>query len=57
MVSSDNLPSHPEALDYLADEFVASGYDFRTVVRMIVSTEAYQRAHLPVTVTANVRRE
>src|SRR5262249_33199931 len=54
---SDNLPSHPETLDYLADEFVASGYDFRTLVRMIVTSEAYQRAHLPMTVDATVRRE
>ncbi len=53
----DNAPSHPETLDYLADEFVASGYDFRALVRSIVSSEAYQRAHLPVTVDAVVRQE
>jgi hypothetical protein len=53
---ADNEPSHPETLDYLADEFVASGYDFRTLVRMIVTTEAYQRAHFPRKVEATVRR-
>ena len=54
---SDNAPSHPETLDFLADEFVASGYDFRALVRSIVSTQAYQRSHLPVTVDATVRQE
>lgn len=43
----DNPPSHPKTLDYLADEFVASGYDFRWLVRAIVTTQAYQRGHLP----------
>lgn len=45
--SEKNQPSHPKTLDYLADEFVANGYDFRSLVRMIVSTNAYQRAHVP----------
>jgi Protein of unknown function (DUF1553)/Protein of unknown function (DUF1549) len=44
---ADNPPALPEALDYLADEFVASDYDLRTLVRLIVSSEAYQRAHAP----------
>lgn len=43
----DNPPVHPAALDYLADEFVASDYDLRTLVRMIVTSDAYQRAHAP----------
>ncbi len=54
---ADNAPSHKETLDYLADEFVASGYDFRALVRSVVATQAYQRAHLPVTVDAAVRQE
>jgi hypothetical protein len=45
--SEKNQPSHPKTLEYLADEFVANGYDFRQLVRMIVSTNAYQRAHVP----------
>jgi hypothetical protein len=43
----DNPPSHPKTLDYLADEFVASGFDFRFLIATIVRTEAYQRGHLP----------
>jgi len=44
--SEGNPPSHPETLDWLADEFVASGYDLRTLVRLVVTSEAYQRGHL-----------
>lgn len=43
----DNPPAHPQAMDYLAEEFVASDFDLRTLVRMIVTSEAYQRAHAP----------
>ncbi|MBA4186719.1 MAG: hypothetical protein C0467_01750 [Planctomycetaceae bacterium] len=44
---NDNPPSHPKTLDYLADEFVASGYDFRFLVATIARTAAYERGHLP----------
>jgi hypothetical protein len=41
--SEFNGPSHPETLDYLADEFVAHGYDVAWLIREIVSSRAYQR--------------
>lgn len=44
--SENNPPSHPETLDYLAQEFVACGYNFRSLVRAIVSSRAYQRGQL-----------
>lgn len=44
--SAGNPPSHPAALDVLADEFVASGYDMRHLTRLVVTTQAYQRASL-----------
>lgn len=44
--SDNNKPSHPKTLDFLADEFVANGYDLKTLVRMIVTSETYQRDHL-----------
>lgn len=44
-LSDSNPPSHPTTLDYLADEFVANGYDLKTLVRMIVTSEPYQRSH------------
>lgn len=43
--SAGNQPSHPRTLDYLADEFVANGYDLRALVRAIVLSDAYQRKH------------
>lgn len=44
--SQNNLPSHPKALDFLAEEFVASGYDLRSLIRLVVTSETYQRDHL-----------
>ncbi len=41
----DNPPSHPQTLDFLADEFVAHGYDLKSLVRMIVTSVPYQRSH------------
>lgn len=38
-----NPPSHPELLDHLAREFVASGYDLKQLVRWICLSDAYQR--------------
>jgi hypothetical protein len=37
-------PSHPELLDWLAAEFQASGWDFQHMIRLIVSSKAYQRS-------------
>ncbi len=36
-----NPPSHPELLDRLSREFVASGYDVKQLIRTICATEAY----------------
>lgn len=47
--TSDNLgvqsepPSHPELLDWLATEFVQSGWDVQHIQRLIVSSYAYQQ--------------
>jgi hypothetical protein len=35
--------SHPELMDYLAREFVQSGYSVRHIERIILKTRAYQR--------------
>ncbi len=37
------FPTHPELLDWLAMEFVASGWDVKHLLRTIVNTEAYRR--------------
>ena len=52
---ADNPAALPEALDYLADEFVASDYDLRTLVRLVVTSEAYQRAHAPSDIEESTR--
>ncbi len=40
-------PTHPELLDRLAQHFKESHYDVRAVVRLIVSSNAYQRSSKP----------
>ena len=52
--SEANPPSHPETLDALAEEFVASGYDIRHLIASIANTQAYQRGRL-VNVAPDVR--
>ena len=39
----ENLPSHPELLDLLAQSFVASGFDLRYLMRAICNSQTYQR--------------
>jgi Protein of unknown function (DUF1549)/Protein of unknown function (DUF1553) len=45
---SDNPGSHPELLDRLAREFVASDFDIRHLFRCICNSQAYQRTSRPV---------
>jgi hypothetical protein len=37
-------PAHPELLDALADEFVASGWDIKHLVRLIVTSRVYRQS-------------
>jgi len=41
---SDNPPTHPALLQMLADEFAASGFDYRELLRQIAQSDAYQRS-------------
>jgi mono/diheme cytochrome c family protein len=36
-------PSHPELLDWLADEFVAKGWSRKQVIRLLVTSATYQQ--------------
>lgn len=36
-------PSHPELLKWLAQQFIASGYDVQELCRLIMTSDAYQR--------------
>lgn len=40
-------PTHPELLDWLSAEFVASGWDIRHIIRLIVTSQAYQASSRP----------
>ena len=38
------VPSHPELLDWLADEFVAKGWSRKHMVRLLVTSTTYQQS-------------
>lgn len=40
-------PSHPNLLDWLAVEFIESGWDIRHMIRLMVSTRAYRLSSVP----------
>ncbi|MCE2693856.1 MAG: DUF1553 domain-containing protein, partial [Verrucomicrobiaceae bacterium] len=40
-------PSHPELLDYLADELLKSGWSLKHMHKLIVMSEAYRRTSFP----------
>jgi len=44
---STNPPSNPELLDYLADEFVQSGYDMKHIFRLVLASRTYQLSSRP----------
>ena len=55
--SAYNEISHTDTLEYLADEFVGSGYDLRAVLRIITGTEAYRRGHHYSDTSEKVRKK
>ncbi len=42
-----NQPSHPQLLDELSAQFVASGFDVRQLIRALCNSETYQRTSKP----------
>jgi hypothetical protein len=40
--------THPEVLSLLSDEFVASGFDLKNLIRCICNSKAYQRTSTPL---------
>ena len=40
------LPTHPELLDWLAVEFVESGWDMKHMIRLLLTSEAYRQSSL-----------
>jgi hypothetical protein len=43
----DTPPSHPELLDWLADDFIRHGYDVKRTVRLILTSRTYQLRYDP----------
>ena len=46
---TSNPPSHPELLDWLAAEFVSSGFDRRHIIQLILKSRTYQQDFQPTT--------
>ncbi len=42
--SQGELPSHPELLDWLATEFIRTGWDIRAMQRLIVTSATYRQS-------------
>ncbi len=40
-------PSHPELLDWLASEFVGSGWSAKTIIRLLVTSAAFRQSSEP----------
>ena len=40
-------PSHPELLDWLASEFVAGGWSLKSLVRVLVTSDAFRQSSAP----------
>jgi hypothetical protein len=44
--SQGEWPTHPELLDWLASEFMQSGWDMKHMVRLIVTSQTYRQSSL-----------
>jgi hypothetical protein len=42
-----NPPSHPELLEWLADDFIKSGFDNKHAIKTIMMSSTYQRSTVP----------
>jgi hypothetical protein len=52
-----NEPTHPQLLDWLAVEFMESGWNMKHLHRLLVTSDAYQRVSSVGDATANVTKD
>ena len=50
-------PSHPELLDFLANEFVDSGWSVKHMHRLIVLSQSYRQSSRPVHEAAGIKKD
>tara|TARA_B110000003_G_scaffold173731_1_gene173325 strand:- start:376 stop:2826 length:2451 start_codon:yes stop_codon:yes gene_type:complete len=55
--SDYNELHHHSTLDFLAQEFIASGYDFRSLVRIITLSDVYRRSALSAKIDIELREK
>lgn len=55
--SDYNELHHPSTLDFLAQEFIASGYDLRSLVRIITLSDVYRRSALSADIDIELRKK
>lgn len=46
-IRADNPPSDPQLLEFLQNDFIASGYDLKHLFRLILNSKTYQLASIP----------
>ncbi len=49
-------PSHPELLDWLATEFIRTGWDVKQLVRTLVTSATYRQSSKDAPIAAEIRR-
>ncbi|MDD4921804.1 MAG: DUF1553 domain-containing protein [Bacteroidales bacterium] len=42
-----NLPSNPALMNYLTEQFIASGYDMKSFIRLVLNSATYQSVSVP----------
>lgn len=52
--TNGTLPTHPELLDWLADDFVKHGWSMKHTLRLLLTSEAFQRSSQHDSVSARI---
>ncbi|MGB0644027.1 MAG: DUF1549 domain-containing protein, partial [Akkermansiaceae bacterium] len=52
--TNGTLPTHPELLDWLADDFVKHGWSMKHTLRLLLNSNAFQRSSQPNSAAARI---